>query len=235
MTTPEVSVLIRKILFGNTKIKIICAWLLLCLGWFGSGSVYSEEAVVIPENPPSNEEFLRKSINSLLKSTFMNFPTDKSKLLFLKSEDEHPAGWLLEDELISFLVSSGHQVALQLPNVESDLNESIFLFYRIIDLNLSYPRIQRKGFLGTRILTRKSELNLSFRLEDAATGKVLWSQKGKEERSDRMKRSQAGSVNNKTYHFLSPSLPDDPQSRLLEPALLVAVTGGLIYLFFANR
>lgn len=227
--------MIRINLIRNIMIKVAWVWFLLCMGWFCCGSVCAEEAIVIQENPPSNEEFLRNSIGSLLERTFADFPNDKSGLLFLKSEEEHPAGWLLEDELVSFLVSSGHQVALQSAASNLDLQESKFLFYRIIDMSLTYPQIKRKGFLGTRILTRTAELNLSFRLEDAATGKVLWSQKEKEEKSDQIKRSQAASVNNKTYHFLSPSLPDDPQSRLLEPALLVAVTGGLIYLFFANR
>jgi len=64
---------------------------------------------------------------------------------------------------------------------------------------------------------------------------VLWSERAKEERSDLIRRSMASSVNNKTYSFLSPSLPDDPQSRYMEPALVVAVVGGLVYLFFANR
>jgi hypothetical protein len=109
------------------------------------------------------------------------------------------------------------------------------LFYRIIDLSLSYPQIEREGFFGARLLTRKASLNLSFRLEDGTTGRVLWSEKGKEERSDQIKRSLARSVNNRTYPFLSPALPDDPQSRYLEPAMVIAVVGGLIYLFFANR
>jgi hypothetical protein len=235
MTAPEVSRSIRIDLIRNIMIKATWVWFLLCMGWFCYGPVYAEEKIVLQENPPSNEEFLRNSIGSLLERTFTDFPGNRSDLFLLKSEEEHPAGWLLEDELVSFLVSSGRQVALQSTAPNPDLQESKFLFYRIIDMNLTYPRIERKGFLGTRILTRMSELNLSFRLEDAATGKILWSQKGKEEKSDRIKRSQAASVNNRTYPFLSPSLPDDPQSRLLEPALLVAVTGGLIYLFFANR
>lgn len=216
-------------------IQIACVWIFLWIGWFYPGSIYAEEAVVVFENPPSNEEFLRNSIGSLLERTFNDFPSDKSGLLLLKSEEEHPAGWLLEDELVSYLVSSDYPVALPSAAPSLNLQESNFLFYRIIDMTLTYPQVRRKGFLGTRILTRTAKLNLSFRLEDGATGKVLWSQKGKEEQSDQIKRSQVASVNNKTYPFLSPSLPDDPQSRLLEPVLLVAVTGGLIYLFFANR
>jgi hypothetical protein len=235
MTAPEVRRFARTNLIRNIMIKVTSVCFLLYMGWFCSGSVFAEETVVVSENPPSNEEFLRNSIGSLLERAFADFPGDKSGLLFLKAEEEHPAGWLLEDELISFLVSSDHQVALQSAAAGSNLQESNFLFYRIIDMSLTYPQIKRKGFLGTRILIRTAELNLSFRLEDMTTGKVLWSQKGKDEKSDQIKRSQVASVNNKTYPFLSPSLPDDPQSKLLEPALLVAVTGGLIYLFFANR
>jgi hypothetical protein len=153
----------------------------------------------------------------------------------LKAEEEHPGNWLLEDELVFYLLSSNYKVTLRSTEPNNNLPESWSLFYRIIEMSLNYPKIERKGFLGKRMVTREAWLNLSFRLEDNATGKVLWTKRGKEERSDLIKRSMIKSVNNQSYPFLSPPLPDDPQSRFLEPALVVAVVGGLIYLFFANR
>lgn len=216
-------------------VKLAWGWFLVFLVWLAPMVGCAEEKPLVAKNPPSNEDFLRGSIRSLVEHTLVDFPGDQSGLIILKSEEAHPAGWLLENELISYLVSLDYQVALQPAAYESSLKESQSLFYRIIDLSLSYPQIEREGFLGGRLLTRRTSLNLSFRLEDGVTGRVLWSEKGKEERSDLIKRSMAKSVNNQTYPFLSPALPDDPQSRYLEPAMVIAVVGGLIYLFFANR
>lgn len=216
-------------------LKIICIWFLACAAWINPLESSAEENKTIQEDPSSNEEFLRNSIRSLLGRTLIDFPEAGSKLLLLKAEEEHPGNWLLEDELVFYLLSSNYKVALHSTEPINNLPESWSLFYRIIEMSLNYPKIERKGFLGKRMVTRKAGLNFSFRLEDNATGKVLWTKRGKEERSDMIKKSLVKSVNNQSYPLLSPSLPDDPQSRFLEPALVVAVVGGLIYLFFANR
>lgn len=229
----------KKLPSGRTKrgliLKIICVCLLAQAVWLLPGLGLAQEGGTVQENPPSNEEFLRESVRSLLAGTFGGFPDDKSQLLRLRSEGEHPANWLLEDELVSYLVSSEYEVALKLGTSEGTMQESQSLFYRIIEMNLRYPEVKRQGFLGGRRVVRRAVVNLSFRLEDETTGRVLWSERVKEESSDLVERSMVQSVNNKTYPFLSPSLPDDLQSRYLEPALVVAVVGGLIYLFFANR
>jgi hypothetical protein len=216
-------------------LKMICACLLLQVVWLLPGQGLAQEGETAEENPPSNEEFVRESVRSLLETVFGDFPEDKPQLLRLGSEEEHPANWLVEDELVSYLVSSEYEVALKQGTSEDTLQESQSLFYRIIELSLRYPEIKRQRFLGGRRVVRKAMLNLSFRLEDTATGKVLWSERVREETSDLIERSMAQSVNNRTYPFLSPSLPDDPQSRYVEPALVIAVVGGLIYLFFASR
>lgn len=216
-------------------LKIICGWFLVQVVWLSQLESFAGESEKFSGNPPSNEEFLRESIRSLIGRTFADFPKAKSKLLLLKTEEKHPGNWLLEDELLSYLLSSNYQVALHSAEPDINLSESQSLFYRIIEMSLDYPKIKRKGFLGKRIVTRKARLNLSFRLEDKVTGKVLWTKRGKEERSDLIKKNRIKSVNNQSYPFLSPSLPADSQSRFIEPALVVAVVGGLIYLFFANR
>ena len=216
-------------------LKIICAWFLACVVWLSHLESFAEESEKFLENPPSNEEFLRASIKPLLGRTFDGFPQANLKLLLLKAEEDHPANWLLEDELLTYLLSLNYQVTLHSTERNSILSESQSLFYRIIEMSLDYPKIKRKGFLGERIVTRKASLNLSFRLEDKVTGKVLWTKREKEERSDLIKKNRIKSVNNQSYPFLSPSLPADSQSRFIEPALVVAVVGGLIYLFFANR
>jgi hypothetical protein len=173
-------------------------------------------------------------VKSLFERAFEDFPEANSNLLFLRAEKEHPGNWLLKDELVSYLLSMNYQVALGSSETDGNSGESNSLFYRIIQMRLDFPKAERKGFLGARMVSRRSYLNLSFRLEEA-TGKVLWTERGQEESSDVVKRSMVESLNNESYPMLSPSLPDDSQSRFMEPALVAVVVGGLIYLFFASR
>jgi hypothetical protein len=234
MTVPKV----KRCFFNRSKrhllLRIFFAWLLVELvifvpGGFGQTDESGEEV------PPSNEEFLRRSARSLFERTFGDFPEAGSGLLLLQAEREHPANWILEDELVSYLLSMKYQVALHSGEDEGNLTESKSLFYRIIEMRLDYPKVKRMGFLGRRMVSREAHLNLSLRLEDAATGKVLWTKREQEQSSDLVKRSVVTSLNNESYPFLSPSLPDDAQSRFFEPALVAVVVGGLVYLFFASR
>jgi hypothetical protein len=234
MSEPAEHTFVSKIKGGLTLKVIIAIFLihlLLALPLIG----WAETGDPILDRPPSNEEFLRESIKSLIVQTFDDLPKVYSRYILLKADQDHPANWLLEDELISYLLSSKHQVGLRSNETSEESAESSSLFYRIIELSLDYPEIKRKGFFGKRLVTRRTSLNFSFRLEDNETGRVLWSKRGKHQRSDLIERSMIKSLNNESYPILSPSLPQDYQSRFIEPALVVAVVGGLIYLFFANR
>ena len=234
MTVPGVKRRFFNRLKASSILRIFFAWLLVELVILIPGG-FGQTNQSVEENPPSNEEFLRQSVRSLLERTFDDFPGAGSRLLLLQAEREHPANWLLEDELVSHLLSMKCHVALRSSEPKNNLRESNFLFYRIIEMRLDYPEVKRKGFLGGRMVSRKTSLNLSFRLEEGDTGRVLWTKRGQEESSDLVKRSMVESLRNESYQFLSPSLPDDPQSRFLEPALVAVVVGGLIYLFFASR
>jgi hypothetical protein len=234
ISTPAENAFVDK-LKGLLTLKAIIAFFLIKLVLVAPVVVGAETENQIQNPPPSNEEFLRESIKSLLKQAFDDFPQAHSRFILLKADREHPANWLLEDELISYLLSSKLQVGLRSNETSEESAESSSLFYRIIELSLDYPEIKRKGFFGKRLVIRKASFNFSFRLEDNETGRVLWSKRGKDLRSDLIERSMIKSLNNESYPILSPSLPQDSQSRFIEPALVVAVVGGLIYLFFANR
>ena len=197
--------------------------------------VFGEKKEQKKENLVSNEEFLRVSVRNLLHKAFLDFPQGESRFICLNSEEENPANWLLEDELLSYLQSLNFQVALHPGSVQNEFPGSWSLFYRIIQMKLSYPKVKRKGFFGHKLVTREAKLNVSFRLEEKESGKVLWTKRETEERSEVVKKQMIKYLNNDSYSFLSPPLPEDIRAKYIEPALVAAVVGGLIYLFFANR
>lgn len=197
--------------------------------------VFAAEGQQKKQTPVSNEEFLRESVRSLFDQAFLDLPRSESRFVLVNSEEENDANWLLEDELVSYLQSLDFQVALHPGSGQKETPEAWSLFYQIIEMTLSYPQVKRKGFFGRKLVARKARLNLSFRLEEKESGKVLWTKRETEEKSDVVEKQAIKSLNNDSYPFLSPPLPEDLQTRYLEPALVAAVVGGLIYLFFANR
>lgn len=197
--------------------------------------VFGDDNEEKKENVISNEEFLRESVRGLLGKAFVDFPQSESGFVFVNPEEENPANWLLEDELVSYLKSSNFQVALNPGKEQNEFPKAWLLFYRIIEMKLSYPQVRGKGLFGHKLVTRKAELNFLFRLEEAESRKILWTKRETGEKEDLIKKQKIKYLNNDAYSFLSPSLPEDSRAKYIEPALVAAVVGGLIYLFFANR
>ena len=210
--------------------------------WIFLFSILVPLPLAFAQEVKNNETFLRDAIREYLKQSFSDFPSSTSQTIFLANESEHPAGWLLEQELSSFLISSHFSVALATSTIEtrnsdprSVASEDRNLFYRIIDLKLEYPEIKSKGFLKEKLVTRKACLNLSFQLTERKGGKIIWAKRETKEYSDVIRKGTVKKLHNPAYPFLSPSVPESSLSKYLEPALVTAVVGGLVYLFFANR
>ncbi len=184
----------------------------------------------------TNESFLRESIQELLGETFADFPRDLSRLIFVHSDSDNSAAWLVDQELTSYLTSRGFEAALPRPELESERpGDSWDLGYRIIELRLGYPEAKRKGLFGKKLVTREASLNLSFRLTDRDTGKILWTKRKNHGSTDQIPENKIHTLENQEYAFLSPVKPQGAISKYVEPALVAAVVGGLVYLFFASR
>jgi len=184
----------------------------------------------------TNEIFLRESIQELLQQSFTDFPRGRPELIFIHSESDNPAAWLVEQELTSFLASKELEVALPQPEAESQRSGSFWnLGYRIIELRLEYPEVKSKGLFGKKSVTRESNLNLSFRLMEKDTGRILWTKTKGRIRTDQIPKKTIPAVENEQYAFLCPRLPQSTISKYVEPTLVAAVVGGLVYLFFASR
>jgi hypothetical protein len=219
-----------------SSIPVILIVLLALLSVLGTVSITrAEDRTPSQEILPNNEVFLRGALRSLIEETFSDFPKNTPDFVILKAEEDRAENWLLEDELLTYLMSLKFQVGLSAADSNRNLPESKLLFYRIIDLKLDYPQTQRKGIWGRKSVTRRAGMVLSFREEDRTTGKILWSRRGQGEKTDMVQKSLIPSLNNQSYPFLCPSVSRDSWSRYVEPALVTTIVGGLVYLFFANR
>lgn len=205
---------------------------------FLSLSVFSFQIAIgqTEEKIKTNEVFLRESIQGFLEKTFTDFPKGYPQLIFVRPESENSANWVLEEELTSYLTSRQFSVALHQEEFKSNKFENCWeLFYRIIELRLEYPKVKSKSFFGKKFVTRKSDLNLSFRLMEKDTGKILWAKRENHTSSDVIPKKTIPLIKNEQYSFLSPNLPESTTGKYVEPAIVAAVVGGLVYLFFASR
>ncbi len=215
------------------KVKVILKLLVVLLISLSSTQIIMGQSET---ESKTNEIFLRESIQELLMQTFIDFPEGDSRLVFVRSESENPANWLLEEELTSYLGAKGYSLALPQKQVNSDKFENCWdLFYRIIELRLEYPKVKSKRLFGQKFVHRESDLNISFRLTQKNTGKILWIKRKNHFTSDVFPKKVIPTIQSGQYSFLSPELPENATGKYLEPALVAAVVGGLVYLFFASR
>ena len=181
------------------------------------------------DKPITNENFLRRSVDRVLEDCLKEAPVG-SKTVWVTQEDENPCSWLVEEEIVSYLQKRG-AVGIEPANMrEGDL----VLSFRIIKLNLEYPEVKSKKFLGKSWVRREAQVFLSFKLTDYR-GEVLWSKRGEEVNSDLIERGLLVDLNNKSYPFLSPEVPESRWGQYIEPVAVTIVVGALVYLFFANR
>ena len=194
---------------------------------------FSFPSKVIPSEknlPLTNENFLRKTINTVLENYLKDAPFT-TESIWIKQEDENPFSWIVEEEIISYLQERG-PVGIGGDSMVTE--KDLILSFRVIELNLEYPEVKRKGFLGKGWVVREAQVFLSFKLSNHR-GEVLWSKKGGKRNSDLIEMGQLTELNNQLYSLLSPEVPESSWSKYVEPAVVTVVVGALVYLFFANR
>ncbi len=221
----------QEMILKNLKILVITTFFFIA-----TNTTFAQS----PDSVLNHEKFLRESIRMVLKDNFSDFPKNGNRLIFLEKDVKHPAFWLLEEELFSFLKELNYAVGLyrnQKFNFSEGLAEkdSWKLSYRVLELRLLYPQVKSTGFLKEKIVIRRSSLNFYFRLTDLSSGKILWTRKVEDKREDQIKKGWVKNLNNEDYPFLSPQIPQSNLEKYLEPAMVAFFVGGLVYLFFANR
>jgi hypothetical protein len=219
--------------FRENKFKVILISLLFFLP---VKNIFAQTTMVL-----KNEEFLRETVKVLLEKAWSDFPQIEPKQISLYPEEKHLANWLIEQELVSFLLTKGFEVhtLIEKPfssESNSSLHPSDFsLTFRIINLKLAYPKIKGSGILKERKVQREGNVSLYLQLTQSKDNSVLWLKKEEETKTDWISKGELKQVENENYPFFKPEVPSGVKEKLLEPALITAVAGALVYLFFANR
>ncbi|HVP39011.1 MAG TPA: hypothetical protein VMS93_07490 [Candidatus Saccharimonadales bacterium] len=108
------------------------------------------------------------------------------------------------------------------------------LEYRVAALGVSYTHVYRRHLFGPGDVERLASASVGLRLI-GPDGHLLWSGHASGQYTDRVPQSRIREVDDRLFQVPAPVLPERSLSRLVEPAIVVGLVTGLIYLFYTNR
>jgi len=112
--------------------------------------------------------------------------------------------------------------------------EAALLEYRVATLGVTYTDVHKARIFGASEVERSAQVSLAARLL-GPDGRMLWSGRAVSVSRDRVPQDDLPEVEDNLYSFARPTLPSADITRILEPAIVVALVSGLVFLFYTNR
>lgn len=177
----------------------------------------------------SNPQFCTDAIDDLADTLFIKFKINDDKELYIDTINS-----ILGDKLRSSLAEHFKTNAVKVYLAEnSELSGQLKLTTRIDDLTLSYQRIN-SGLFKQGNIKRTLKITLQSSLI-SENGRFLQSESIPSfVKSDIISNADA-KLARRGNNFYSPIVPPSLYQKMVEPALITVITGGLVYLFFASR
>ncbi len=107
------------------------------------------------------------------------------------------------------------------------------LSYRVSEIEMRYPRVKRKFWLGPKRVDRYARVRIDLRWK--RENDVLWAESVEHYASDRVPFGALRYLENEAYAFAKPELAGGSVGRFVEPLVVAGVIGGLVLLFYANQ
>jgi len=113
--------------------------------------------------------------------------------------------------------------------------EGMVLSFRVLEFAVTYHDQWRQGFMGQRVVERLAAVDLNCRLVSGSEKSILWVGNGRSEKLDIVPKSKLDLLEGRSYPFNKPTLPPQSLSRIVEPALVLGIVAGLVFLFYSNQ
>jgi len=158
-------------------------------------------------------------------------------VLLNKTKSAGSVDFVLENAFVKEMTAAGIRIAIEAQKKDEPAvaNGNYRLSYQIVRLSLSYPRISRSWWLGSKRVERAARADVFVQLVDLATGDIAWAKEIHKEYSDTIDHSQLKLVEEAQYDFTKPSRSEFKMAKLLEPLVVGGIVVGLVYLFFSNQ
>ncbi len=217
-------------------VRIVCLMCLIAVLGIDPLIAASQES---PRGIPTNYQIVERISSQAVRkiiSAMGTLPQD-AVVLLNKTKSAGSVDFVLENTFVLEMRNAGIKLAIEPAKKDETVLASgaYRLSYQIVRLSLSYPRISRKWWLGSKMVDRAAQADVFVQFIDLATGDIVWVKEIHEEYSDTIDYSQLKLVEEAQYDFTKPSRSEFKMSRLLEPLVVGGIVVGLVYLFFSNQ
>ncbi len=105
----------------------------------------------------------------------------------------------------------------------------------ILGFDFRYGRGKSRGFLRAPMIKRIFDARVRISLTEIRNGQLLGAEDLAVSYADELNPAVERLIKSRDIPELAPALPVSGWTRIVEPVVVTAAVGGLMYLFFANR
>jgi hypothetical protein len=192
-----------------------------------------------PGGIPTNFQIIERISTETVREVIsgMGAIPREDAVLLNKAKTAGNVDFVLENAFVREMSAAGIRIAVEAPKKDEVAapNGKYRLSYQIVRLSVSYPRISRKWWLGSKAVDRAAQADVFVQLVDLATGDIAWVKEIHKEYKDTIDYSKLKLVEESQYDFTRPSRSEFKMTKLLEPLVVGGIVVGLVYLFFSNQ
>jgi len=182
---------------------------------------------IVHSQPPTNEQIVFSAVKEEIDKSLSKDSASALMVVSGKKELEVLIGGAIADAMRrkypQVLMDS-----MPSPNADN-------LTFDIQGFDFSFNKGASRGFLKAHKIRRQLQAELRISIRSGVDRQLREMKDIVIERSDTIEPAWAKYVNSRNIVELSPQAPASNWSRYVEPALVIAAVGALVYLFFANR
>jgi hypothetical protein len=192
-----------------------------------------------PQGIPTNFQIIERISSQTVQEIISGMGTvpQDAVVLLNKTKGAGTVDFVLENTFVMEMRNAGIRLAIESPKKDeaTPANGAYRISYQIVRLSLSYPRISRKWWFGSKVVDRAAQADVFVQFIDLATGDVAWVKEIHKEYRDTIGYSHLKEVEEAQYDFTRPSRSEFKMTKLLEPLVVGGIVVGLVYLFFTNQ
>lgn len=194
-----------------------------------------------PRVPLTNLQLVTRVANVSYQKALASAPLDSGGHVVLAPAESHPLNFVVEHAILRVLGKRGVTAMVRRSILPDDSLAAVagnpgdpILEYQLASARVTYLRL--RGWIWGRVkIERQALVEGGITMRDPATSIVLWSGDATYNLVDAFPRGQVSLVEDERYAELKSAIPTRSAGKALEPAVVVAIVGGLIALFFQNR
>ncbi len=205
---------------NSDRVKIL---LLLLLAAFPVPLFTSEKL------PEDNLTILKTLASNVVEQVLNSVPPDSTIPIIINSPRQNFAGeWIVVNAFVQHLLSQGRSVQI---DVQPDSGNHLIIEFQLNQLGVSYASTGPKN-----VFAREVVLAVDLRVKRGENNQVVFFKNFQEQYADSLSAGEVLLVDNSSYSFTHASIPQQfGIKKLIQPLLILAVTGTVIYSFFFFR